>query len=130
MTEETTFQVKSWDEDTAHELAGGAKITRARVTQEYSGYVEGESTIEYAMYHRSDGTAVFTGIERVVGSVDGRSGSFILQHHGVFEGGSARSDWTIVAGSGTADLETLRGSGSFVAGHDMKGRVDLDVSFE
>lgn len=127
MTAETSFLVKSWDEETAHELAGGAKITRARVTQEYSGYVRGEATVEYVMYHRGDGTAVFAGIERIVGHVGGKSGSFVLQHHGVYEGGSARSESSVVAGSGTGDLEGLSGSGSFVVGHDMKGQVSLDL---
>lgn len=126
---DTVFQVESWNEETVQELADGAKITRARVTQAYSGFVEGESTIEYVMYHRSDGSAVFSGIERVVGTVGGRAGSLILQHSGAYEDGSARSDWSIVAGSTTDDLRNLTGSGSYVAGHDMQGKVKLDVSF-
>ena len=128
MTADATFQVKSWDEDTAQKFASGAKITRAHVTQEYSGAVEGESRVEYVMYHRPDGTAVFTGIERVVGAIDGRSGSFVLQHRGTFQEGSASSEWSVVSGSGTEELEGLDGTGSFVAGHDMQGQVTLDIS--
>lgn len=129
MTAETTFQVTSWEEDAIQEFADGAKITRAHVTQTYSGSIEGEGAVEYVMFHKGDGSAVFVGIERVVGAVGGRSGRFVLQHSGVFDGGSAKSSWLVVAGAGTEELQGLKGSGSFVAGHDMKGTVTLDLSF-
>lgn len=129
MSESTTFQVTSWNEDAAQELDGGIKITRARVTQLYEGYIEGEGSVEYVMYHRADGSAIFVGIEHVVGAVGGKPGSLALQHTGVFEGGSAKSAWLIVPDSATGGLKGMKGSGSFVAGHDMKAEVTTDIAF-
>ena len=128
MTEENqaTFQVKSWDEKPAQELADGAKITRAVVKQTYSGIISGDSSVEYVMFHRGDGTAVFTGVEHIIGTVGGKSGSFIIQHKGTFQEGTARSDWAVVSKSGTGELEGIEGNGSFSAGHGGQGEVTFN----
>jgi len=52
-----TFEIKSWEEKTYDELEGGAKLTRARITKIYHGDIEAESTLEYLMMYRLDGTA-------------------------------------------------------------------------
>jgi len=54
-------------------------------------------------------------MERVVGRVGGRSGSFVLQHSGAFENGAAKGTLSVVPGSGTGDLRDLRGEGGYVA---------------
>ena len=48
-------------------------------------------------------------------TLDGRSGSFVLRLGGGFEGGAARTTWTVVEGSGTGDLAGLQGEGGYVA---------------
>ena len=91
-----TFQVSSWDEKPFNEIDGGPKLTRASVTKTFGGDLEGESTVEYLMVHRADGTADFVGVERVSGSLHGRSGSFVLEHRGSFEGGTAKATCRVV----------------------------------
>ena len=60
--------------------------------------------------------AAYSGYERVAGALDGRSGSFVLRLGGGFEGGAARTTWTVVGGSGTGDLAGLQGGeGGYVA---------------
>ena len=59
--------------------------------------------------------AGYAGYERVVGSLGGRSGSFVLRLAGGFEQGAARTDWTVVEGSGTGELAGLQGEGGYVA---------------
>jgi hypothetical protein len=125
-----TFQVKSWDEKPYEEFGGGAKLTRARVTQAYRGAIEGEGSVEYLMSYTVDGTASFVGIELVKGVVAGRSGSFIIRHVGTFEGGKARSAWVIVGGSGTGELAALRGEGNYVVGHGEAASVTFRYSFD
>ncbi len=129
MSKETVFEVKSWDEEAAQDIAEGIKIVRAKVSQSYRGRIEGEGRVEYLMYYKGDGTAIFLGYERIIGSVDGRQGSVLLQHQGIFEGGAAISQWTVVGGSATDDLQGLSGTGSFNAGH-KQARVTLDIAFE
>jgi hypothetical protein len=111
-----TFEMKSWDEKTwegqpAHGVSG-AKLTRASVTNAFHGDVEGQSTLEYLMAYADDGSASFVGLERVVGKVGGRSGSFVLQHTGTFTGGTVKGSYSVVPGSGTGELRGLRGQGS------------------
>jgi hypothetical protein len=125
----STFQITGWDEKTYQEIGGGAKLTNARVTQSYSGAIEGTSSIEYLMSYTIQGTASFVGLERVSGTVAGKSGTFVLQHAGSFSEGNARSSWSVVPGSGTDDLASLRGSGSYVAGHGEPAQVSFTYSF-
>ena len=125
-----TFEVKTWDEKPYDESGGGAKLTRARVTKSFHGDIEGEGTLEYLMAYREDGSASFVGLERVVGQVGGRSGSFVLQHGGTFEGGMAKATWFVVRGSGTGDLRGLRGEGGFAAAHQQHYPMTLDYHIE
>ncbi len=127
---DATFKIKSWDEKPYNEVEGAPKLTRVKVAKTYHGDIEGESTLEYLMMYRQDGTASFVGLERVVGSLGGRSGSFVLQHIGTFQGGLAKVDWLVVSGSGTGELSGLRGEGSFAVGHAEPHSATLDFDFE
>jgi Protein of unknown function (DUF3224) len=88
------------------------------------------SEVEYLMMHRNDGSAVFTGLERGVGTVGGRSGSFVLQHSGTFEHGVAKATLSVVPGSGTEGLRGMRGEGEFAVGHQPPYNMTLDYGFK
>lgn len=122
--------MKSWDEKPYDEIEGGPKLTRATVAKSYSGDIEGDGTVEYLMIHREDGSASFVGLERVVGSIGDRRGSFVLEHKGTFEGGTAKVTWSVVPGSGTGDLSGLRGEGGFASAHADEYAITLDYDFE
>jgi hypothetical protein len=108
------FTIKAWDEQPYAELDQAPKLTHARVTTTYGGDLEGEGTSELLMvYDQADAT--YAGYERVVGSLGGRSGSFVLRLDGGFEDGAARTTWTVVEGTGTGDLAGLRGEGGYLA---------------
>ena len=77
----------------------------------YTGDIQGESTVEFVMAYRDDGSATYVGMERVVGSLGGKTGSFVLQSAGTFEGrASRRPAVSVVPGSGTGDLSGLTGT--------------------
>lgn len=116
-----TFEVKGWDEKPYSEVEGGAKFTRASVTKTFHGDIEGEGTLEYLMFYPGDGTATFIGLERVVGRMGARSGSFVLQHSGTDDGGTASITLSIVPGSGTGDLRGITGQGSSIASRNEPG---------
>jgi len=109
-----TFTIKSWDEQPFAEVEGAPKLTQARVTTTYGGDLDGEGTSTLVMAYDGD-DASYAGYERVVGSLGGRSGSFVLRLAGGFEQGAARTDWTVVEGSGTGELAGLQGEGGYVA---------------
>jgi hypothetical protein len=62
----------------------------------------------------------------MVGRLGGRSGSFVVETNGVYEGGEARTTWSVVPGSGTGELAGLRGEGGAVAPGGPNGTYTLD----
>ena len=105
------------------------KLTRATVTKTYTGDIEGEGQVDYLMMYRSDGSATFVGLERVVGQVAGKTGSFVLQRTGIFEGGQAKESYSVIPGSGSGDLQGLRGEGTSAVGHGMEHPFTLSYEF-
>ena len=124
------FKVESWNEETYADLDGGRKLTRASVGQSFSGDIEGEGSVEWLMCYREDGTAHVVGLQRIIGSIGGRSGSVVLETTGAFDGQEAKGAWTVVPGSGTGDLSGLRGRGEAVAPLGSTASFTLDYEFE
>ncbi|HEY6854411.1 MAG TPA: DUF3224 domain-containing protein [Gemmatimonadales bacterium] len=116
-TANARFALKSWDEKPYSEGADVPKMTRASVTKTFTGDLAGDGQVEYLMMYRSDGSATFVGLERFVGRVGARTGSFVLQRTGVFEDGQAKESYSVVPGSGTGQLRGLRGEGTSSVGH-------------
>ena len=125
------FEVKSWDEKPYQEL-DGVKFTRASVTKTYRGDIDGEASSESLMFYLADGSATFTGLERVVGTIGGRRGTFVLEARGTYRDGKATCDCSVVPGSGAGDLLGLRGEGRYVATHADYPNVGftMDYGFE
>jgi hypothetical protein len=116
-TASARFSIKSWDEKPYSEGKDLPKMTRASVDKTFTGDIDGEGHVEYVMMYRSDGTATFVGLERITGRIAGRNGSFVLQRTGVFEDGQAKESYSVVTGSGTGELRSLRGEGTSSVGH-------------
>jgi hypothetical protein len=129
-TANARFAIKGWDEKPYSEAQGLPKLTRATVSKTFSGDIEGESQVDYLMMYRSDGSASFVGLERVVGRLNGKSGSFVLQRIGTFEAGQAKESYSIVSGSGTGELRTLRGEGTSSVGHGSEHPFTLTYELE
>jgi hypothetical protein len=111
------FTIRSWDEKPYSEGPDQPKLTKAAVAKTYTGDIDGEAHVEYLMMYRGDGTASFVGLERFVGRLAGRTGSFVLQRTGVFEGGHAKESYSVVPGSATGELSGLTGEGASSVGH-------------
>ncbi len=124
-TANARFAIENWDEKPYGEGEGLPKLTRATVAKTFTGDIEGEGHVEYLMMYRSESSATFVGLERVVGSVAGKTGSFVLQRTGVFENGLAKESYSVVSGSGTDELRNLRGEGETSVGHGMEHAMTL-----
>jgi hypothetical protein len=124
-TANARFAIKSWDEKPYSEGPDLPKLTRASVSKTYSGDITGEGQVEYTMMYRSDGSATFVGLERITGRIAGKTGSFVLQRTGVFEGGQAKESYSVVPGSGTGELRSLVGDGRSAVGHGMEHPFSL-----
>jgi hypothetical protein len=120
-----TFEAKSFDEETSEEFEGGTKLTKARIVQTMAGDFEGDSTIDYLMHYRSDGTASFVGFQRFVGRVKERSGSLVMQMSGSYDGTLTRATGFVVSGSGSDDLANLRGKFTSEMPHGITGAYEF-----
>jgi len=69
-------------------------------------------------------------LERVVGTVGGKYGTFVLQDAGTLIGKRVSGTWFVVPGSGTGQLKGLRGKGGFTADLGQRARITLDYWFE
>ena len=121
---EAEFEIASWDEEPFDEGVGVAKLTEAVVAKKYSGKIDATSTTKWLMAYAPDKTATFVGIERIKGTVDGKRGSLVVLHDGVFKDGSATASLRIV--SGTDELRGVTGNGTFRA--DPAGSVTLELN--
>lgn len=120
------FTITNWDEKPYSEGQDLPKLSRASVTKTFSGDIEGAGRVEYLMMYRDDGSATFVGLERVVGRIEGKSGTFVLQRIGVFEGGQAKESYFVIPGSATGDLRGLVGDGTSAVGHGLEHPFTLN----
>ncbi len=125
-TAKGTFEIQEWDEKTYQQLDGGGKLTEAKVTQKFTGDIQGEGKVIWLMAYPDPKTATFVGIQRVVGSIGGKKGSFLIQTIGDFDGKTAKGNWSLIAGSGTDELAGITGEGSFGAPHGSTAEYQID----
>ena len=82
------------------------------------------------MMYRADGSAAFVGLERIVGRVGGKAGSFVLQRTGTYQGDIASESYAVIAGSGTGELQGLRGDGTSSVGHGSEHPFVLNYELD
>ena len=89
----------------------GVSLNRNVVRKEFSGDVVGVSEAQMiAAFTGTPGSAGYVAIERFEGTVDGKSGSFVLQHSGVMNRGDAQLTVVIVPDSGAGELAGISGT--------------------
>ncbi len=125
------FQVASWDESTYDEPAGGGKLTRAQVAQDFTGDLEAKGTSsEFLMCYRADGTADFVGLARLAGRVGGHAGAFVMQASGTFDGAVAERLEGRSPGPAPRGLAACAGRALPVAPLEPGGTYELDWTLE
>ena len=82
-TAKARFSIKTWDEKPFAEGDDLPKLTRATVAKTFSGDIAAEGHVEYLMMYRADGSATFAGLERVVGRIGKKAGTFTPTHRDI-----------------------------------------------
>jgi len=118
------FEVKDWNEKPAGAV-GGPRVTRATVTQKFTGGIKGTGTSEYLMVYRPDKTAHYSGVQVIKGSIGAKKGSFALRIRGQYDGKRAVTTWEVVPGARKAQLTGLTGKGKYSAPMGSKGSYTL-----
>ena len=89
----------------------GVTLSRNAVSKTFHGDMAGTSEAQMiAAFTATPGSAGYVAIEHFTGSVEGKSGSFVLQHSGVMNRGDAQLTVTIVPDSGSGDLTGISGT--------------------
>ena len=90
--------------------ADGSTLGRMSLEKQFHGDLEGTSKGEMlAASTEVKGSAGYVAIERVSGTLQGRKGTFILQHTGTMNRGALQLSITVVPDSGTGELAGLAG---------------------
>ena len=103
------FEVKLTPQQADSRLAA-AFLGRFNLDKTFSGPLEA-SSVGQMLASRSavDGSAGYVAMEQVAGTLDGKAGSFVLQHSGHAARGEQSLTITVVADSGTGALTGLQG---------------------
>lgn len=104
-----TFDVKMTPQTAADKVEDKA-VGRYSLDKTFHGDLVGTSKGEMlAVGTAVEGSAGYVAMEQVKGTVNGRSGSFALQHTGTMKRGAAELSVTVVPDSGTDQLVGLAG---------------------
>ena len=124
-----TFEVKPGDETDVGEAGDGLRLTHATGTQRFSGDIVGDGQIDWLMCYLPTKSARYVGLQRITGSIGGRTGSVVIEAVGSHDGKGSSATWRIVEGTGTDELEGIRGDGGFEAagGATVEYRLQYEV---
>lgn len=105
-----TFEVKLTPQKPDNKEAESAGVGRMSIDKKFSGDLEATSQGEMlAAMTAVKGSAGYVAIERVGGTLHGRSGTFILQHSGTMSRGIPELSVTVVPDSGIGELVGIAG---------------------
>ena len=92
------------------EPVDGITLGRTLLIKQYHGDLQASATGQMlSALTPVAGSAGYVAIEQVRGTLKGRSGGFVLQHHGLMDRGAKELAVTVVPGSGTGELVGLSG---------------------
>jgi hypothetical protein len=104
-----TFDVKL-NPQPAYDSAKGTPLARMSIDKQFHDDLDGTSIGEMlAAGTNVKGSAGYVAIELVTGTLQGRRGSFVLQHSGTMNRGAPELSVTVVPDSGTEELTGLAG---------------------
>jgi len=132
MEAKATFELSNQRQvPTADDVAAvvGVELTHSAFEKTFTGDLEATSITEMLATRSPTGGAGYVAMERVVGRLNERVGTFVLLHLGTIDGaGEPVGHWVIVPGSGTGELSGV--SGHAHIGADADGTHRLQLHYE
>ncbi|HET6401079.1 MAG TPA: DUF3224 domain-containing protein [Candidatus Kapabacteria bacterium] len=131
-----TFTPAKWDENTVNQISPVKKITKASVVLDFGkdGEITGKATVEWLMFYKysdekdqHNSSASFVGLMRFEGTLNGKSGSFVMEDRGTFDNGALNASLTILPASGAGELQDISGTAKYASG---SSRVDFEIEYE
>jgi hypothetical protein len=105
------FAVRVTPQKPDNKEAEAAGFGRMSLDKQFHGDLEAASKGEMlGAMTEVDGSAGYVAMERIEGTLNGRSGTFVLQHSGTMTRGVQQMTITVVPDSGTGGLGGITGS--------------------
>jgi hypothetical protein len=92
-----------------YDTAGDVSLGRMTIDKQFLGDLEATSIVEMTTCMGAHGSGGYVALERVTGTLQGRPGTFVLQHSGTMTAGQAQMSVTITPDSGTGELQGISG---------------------
>jgi hypothetical protein len=125
------FEVKVTPQKPDTQVARSANLGRLTIDKRFHGDLEASAKGEMlATQSEVKGSAGYVALERVTGKLQGRSGSFVLQHSATMKRGEPESTITVVPDSGTGELTGLTGSMRINVAPDGSHSYEFDFRIE
>jgi hypothetical protein len=106
-----------------------AELGRRAIDKQFHGELEAVSQGEMLSAGTpTKGSAGYVAIERVTGSLAGRSGGFTLQHNATMTRGAPYLNIIVVPDSGSGQLSGLSGTMNIIIGPDGKHSYDFEYN--
>jgi hypothetical protein len=108
----------------------GVPHSRAQFDKVFSGPLQASGKVQMLAARTPIATSAgYVALERIVGTLDGKSGSFSVVHVGLMDRGARSLEITVVPDSGTGELSRIRGKMDIqiVSGEHL---YELDYSFD
>jgi hypothetical protein len=121
------FDVKVTPQKPDTQIARAANLERFTIDKRFHGDLEGISKGEMlATQTDPPESAGYVAMERVTGTLKGRTGSFVLQHSATKTRGSEKASIAVVPDSGTGELQGISGTMSITVGKDGSHSYEFD----
>lgn len=124
------FEVKLAPQNPDNPQAEAAALGRMSLDKEFHGDLEATGQGEMlSLLDREKGSGGYVALERVTGTLQGREGSFVLQHNATMNRNAAQMSITVVPDSGTGRLAGISGTMT-VRIEEGRHFYDFDYSLE
>jgi hypothetical protein len=125
------FDVKVMPQKPDTQVARTANLGRLSIDKQFHGDLEASGKGEMlATQTEVKGSAGYVALERVTGKLQGRTGSFVLQHSATMKRGTPESSVTVVPDSGTGELRGITGTMTLIVAPDGSHSYEFEFRFE
>ncbi|MFG3440864.1 DUF3224 domain-containing protein [Nonomuraea sp. NPDC047897] len=121
------FDTADWNARPAFDDRDGVALSRVTLSKTFHGDLTATSVVHMLMVTTEvEPSRGYVAVERVAGTLHGRTGSFVVQHHAVSGDGQQALRVTVVPDSGTGGLRGIRGEMDVAVAPDGSHSYVLD----